>query len=383
MHRRFFGLCFASRSSLLRKIGWLSLLGVASWCASPAVFGQAPDSAQAPGVVTEPAPALLPAEIPPQPADIAAKWKGVIGTYEAAEKPPIDVFESNGRLMMQTKGAKPAELRSEPAEDHFFLTRKGETQTEVQFTRQGNGTATQLAIGDWVWVRREYGGDTNSSARVKTVRPLEEIRKEALQAKPPVEAGSDKFRKADLVELKTMDSAIKLDIRYASTSNFLGEPVYSQARAFLQRPAAMGVAAALKFLKPYGYGLVIYDGYRPWYVTKVFWEATPAEGKIFVADPSQGSRHNRGCAVDLSLYDLKTGEQVEMPGTYDEMSPRSFPLYVGGTSLQRWRRDLLRAAMERSEFTVYEDEWWHFDYKDWREYGILNLRFEDLGAAAK
>jgi D-alanyl-D-alanine dipeptidase len=367
------------RTSLLRKIGWLSLCCAASWCASPAVRAQAPATAPQ----SQPAPALLPSQIPPKPADVAAKWQGLIGTYEAAGQQPVEVFESGGMLMMQTKSAKPVELRAEPVDDHFFLTQNGESQTEVQFTRGENGAAKQLAIGDSYWTRHDYGGNTTSSARVQTVRPLEEIRKEALQAKPPVEAGAEKFRKADLVELKTLDPAIKLDIRYASTSNFLGEPVYSQARAFLQRPAAMGVVAALKFLKPYGYGLVIYDGYRPWYVTKMFWEATPDEGKIFVADPSQGSRHNRGCAVDLSLYDLKTGEQVEMPGTYDEMSLRSFPLYLGGTSLQRWRRDLLRAAFERSGFTVYEDEWWHFDYKDWREYGILNLRFEDLGATAK
>jgi len=77
-------------------------------------------------------------------------------------------------------------------------------------------------------------------------------------------------------------------------------------------------------------------------------------GEIFVADPAQGSRHNRGCAVDLTLYDLATGKPIEMPGTYDEMSPRSFPNYPGGTSLQRWHRDLLRRAMESEGFAVYE-----------------------------
>ena len=101
-----------------------------------------------------------------------------------------------------------------------------------------------------------------------------------------------------------------------------------------------------------------------------------------MADPAQGSRHNRGCAVDLTLYDLKTGAPIEMPGTYDEMSPRSFPNYPGGTSLQRWHRDLLRHAMESEGFTVYEAEWWHFDYKDWAEYPILNIPFEKLNLKA-
>ena len=176
----------------------------------------------------------------------------------------------------------------------------------------------------------------------------------------------------------SLDPNIRLDIRYANANNFLGTPLYTQARAFLQRPAAEALLRALHHLKPFGYGLLIHDAYRPWYVTKIFWDATPPEGKIFVADPKDGSRHNRGCAVDLTLYDLKTGKPIQMPGTYDEMSPRSFPDYPGGTSLQRWHRDLLRWAMESEGFTVYEHEWWHFDYRDWREYPILNVPFEKL-----
>ena len=109
------------------------------------------------------------------------------------------------------------------------------------------------------------------------------------------------FRKADLVELSTLDPSIKLDIRYATTNNFLSTPVYSQARALLQRPAADALLRAHKKLKEMGYGLLIHDAYRPWYVTKIFWDATPADKHVFVADPSQGSRHNRGCAVDLSF----------------------------------------------------------------------------------
>jgi len=99
-----------------------------------------------------------------------------------------------------------------------------------------------------------------------------------------------------------------------------------------------------------------------------------------VADPANGSRHNRGCAVDLTLYDLATGEPVEMVGVYDEMSPRSYPEYPGGTSLQRWHRELLRDAMEAQGFSVYQWEWWHFDYPGWAEYPILNLTFEKLSA---
>jgi D-alanyl-D-alanine dipeptidase len=197
------------------------------------------------------------------------------------------------------------------------------------------------------------------------------------QGDPPREEG--KFRKPELVELIKVDQTIKLDIRYATANNFLGRPVYTEARAFLQKPAAKALARAGKRLKVEGYGLLVFDGYRPWSVTKIFWDVTPADKKEFVADPSKGSRHNRGCAVDLSLYDLKTGKEVEMPGAYDEMTERSHVNYKGGTPEQRRLRDLLRRAMGREGFQVYEPEWWHFDYKDWKEYPILNIGFSEIG----
>jgi len=146
----------------------------------------------------------------------------------------------------------------------------------------------------------------------------------------------------------------------------------------MQRPAAEAVARAAQALNAKGFGLLIHDAYRPWAVTKMFWEATPPEQRVFVADPSQGSRHNRGCAVDLTLYDLEKGRPIEMVGGYDEMTDRSYPDYLGGTSLQRWHRDLLRQAMEKHGFKVYEAEWWHFDFHEWRQYPILNLRFEEM-----
>ena len=206
------------------------------------------------------------------------------------------------------------------------------------------------------------------SFRITPVRPVEELRKEALAATPPTETGP--FRKHDLVDLAGLDPRIKLDIRYATSDNFLGTPVYTAAEARLQRPAARALLRAHRKLLQLGYGLLIFDAWRPWYVTKIFWDATPPDKHDFVADPAKGSRHNRGCAVDLSLYDLKTGREVEMPGVYDEMSERSHPAYPGGTADQRARRDLLRRVMEKHGFQVYEFEWWHFDFRDWRHYAI-------------
>ncbi len=195
-------------------------------------------------------------------------------------------------------------------------------------------------------------------------------------AQPPHETGN--FRPADLVELNKLDPTIKLDIRYATSNNLAHRPVYTEARAFLQRPAAEALVRVNKSLKPLGYGLLVFDGYRPWSVTKLFWDITPTENKKFVADPAKGSRHNRGCAVDLSLYDLATGKEIEMTGVYDEMSERSYPTYTGGTEKQRKMRDLLRSKMEAEGFTVNEFEWWHFDYKDWQVYGITNIPFSKI-----
>src|SRR5690242_12144166 len=163
---------------------------------------------------------------------------------------------------------------------------------------------------------------------ITPLKPVEELRREAMQAQPPAEQGK---RKSDLVEVKKIDPAVKLDVRYASDNNFMATAFYSQARAFLQRPAAQSLAAADRELHKSGYGILIHDAYRPWYVTKMFWDATPDDKKKFVADPAKGSMHNRGCAADVSLYDTKTGKEVAMPSGYDEMSERAYPNYTGGT----------------------------------------------------
>lgn len=193
---------------------------------------------------------------------------------------------------------------------------------------------------------------------------------------PPREPGP--FLKPDLVELIKLDPTLHLEIRYATSNNFVGRPVYKQARAFLQRPAAEALIRAHEKLKAQGYGLLIFDGYRPWKITKLFWDITPLDKKEFVADPQKGSRHNRGCAVDLTLFDLKTGKEVQMPGAYDEMTERSHINYTGGTEEQRKLRDTLRAAMESEGFVVYDPEWWHYDYRDWQKYPILNISFSKI-----
>jgi D-alanyl-D-alanine dipeptidase len=320
----------------------------------------------------------------PKPLDVPAQWKPWIGDYgnfiphtTTTIGGVYSVSEKDGAVWILQREGK-ADAPTYKSMEKFALNQPPPTDPAhgLRLHLDQPGDHRILVMGDVGSAKITPDFNARQQVLIGPVRPVAELRADALAASPPHEDST--FRKPELVELTTLDPAIHLDIRYATKNDFLGTPVYTQARAFLQRPAAEALVRALHKLQPLGYGLLIHDAYRPWYVTKIFWDATPPEGKIFVADPSQGSRHNRGCAVDLTLYDLATGKPIDMPGTYDEMSPRSFPDYPGGTSLQRWHRDLLRRAMESEGFTVYEHEWWHFDYKDWHEYPILNIKFEDL-----
>jgi len=311
----------------------------------------------------------------PHPAAPPEQWQDLIGEY-GWDYDTLYILEKDGRLTALIEWYEYAPL-NQVSKDVFQFPDHGLYDRErATFERDAQGAVTGVKIG-WVEFKRRAGGNIAGGVfHVQPLKPVGELRRDALAAQPPKESGD--FRPPDLVELVKLDPSIKLDIRYATTRNFLSTPMYREARAFMQRPAAEAVVRTSQELHPLGYGLLIHDAYRPWYVTKMFWDAVPDPDHIFVADPSEGSRHNRGCAVDLSVYDLKTGGEVPMVSGYDEMTERAYPFYPGGTSLERWNRALLRHAMENEGFTVYEDEWWHFDYQDWKKYPILNVDFDQI-----
>jgi CubicO group peptidase (beta-lactamase class C family)/D-alanyl-D-alanine dipeptidase len=313
------------------------------------------------------------------PVDAAKDFSDLIGEY-GWDFDKLFVFEDHGKLCVLIEWFDEAPLE-QSSHDVFKFPASGLYQDEsAVFQRAADGLVTGVRVSGVLFPRLPIPTD-DSVFQIKPLEPVEELRREALLAKPPAEHGD--FHSTDLVELSKLDPSIKLDIRYATSRNFLGAPLYLQARAYMQRPAAEAVVRASQWLHTQGYGLLIHDSYRPWYVTKMFWDGTPDDKKIFVADPSKGSRHNRGCAVDLTLYDLKTGKPIRMTGGYDEMSERSYPFYPGGTSIERWHRDLLRRAMGREGFAVYEFEWWHFDYYDYAHYHIGNATFEELDRTAE
>jgi D-alanyl-D-alanine dipeptidase len=308
-------------------------------------------------------------ETAPPPAP--ARWLPMIGEYGPDSAVTI-VLERGGQLWLHSTSA---EVPLVQESDSAFTSARDPGRRAV-FRRGPTGRVARLETGGTTLARRQVGPESGNQLVIDPVRPIAELRREALAARPPVEGGS--FLPMDLVELTTLDPTIRLEIRYATSNNLFGTPFYSQARAFLQRPAAEALVRVSAALRPHGYGLLVHDGYRPWSVTKMFWDAAPEDKHIFVADPAAGSKHNRGAAVDLTLYELATGAPVEMVSTYDETSPRAYPDYPGGTSRQRWHRALLRRAMEAERFAVYETEWWHFDYADWRRYPIGNVAFEAL-----
>jgi D-alanyl-D-alanine dipeptidase len=303
------------------------------------------------------------AALPPPPPSAVADRLGQYGTADSI----VTVYESEGRLFADGRGLKQAPL-TPAGRDRYRAD-----MSDVAF--EGRGPTETMVLNQERLPRRDFGAEVMAAIQAKVKADPAALRAQALAATPPAETGK---QPADLVALTTVDRRIRLDIRYAKSNNFMGFPLYERAGAYLQRPAAEALGRAQKALAAQGYGLLIHDAYRPWFVTKMFWEATPPDSRVFVADPAEGSKHNRGCAVDLTLYNLKTGKPVEMTGRYDEMSTRSYADFVGGTSRQRALRQILRTAMEAEGFTVYPQEWWHFDYKDWASYGIGTVTFTEL-----
>lgn len=314
----------------------------------------------------------------PRPPPPPAEFLPLIGEY-GWDHNILFVFEQDGALTVLIEWLERYPLTADPEDpDRFHFPDRGLYPGEsLKFLRTPEGRVTGADLSGIVFERRP--GPAEGTFRIEPLLPVEELRKLAAAGSPPVEEGD--FLDSDLVRLTDLDPTIRLDVRYAGENNFMGTAFYQVADAFLQRPAAEALARAHAAFGDHGYGVIVYDGYRPWRVTKMFFDATPEHQRIFVADPASGSRHNRGAAVDLGLYDRATGEVQVFVSGYDEFSERAFPGYVGGTSEQRWLRELVRQVMEREGFDVYEHEWWHFDYGAWERYRIQNVPLHRIGEA--
>lgn len=180
----------------------------------------------------------------------------------------------------------------------------------------------------------------------------------------------------ELVDIETAIPSVILDIRYATTDNFMQEVMYKQARAFARKPVVEQLKKIQAALKERGYGLKIFDGYRPYDVTLSFYEK--ASDKNFVASPKNGSKHNRGCAIDLTIVDLKTGKDVPMPTPYDSFEAAAAANYSNLPKEIIKNRDYLIETMQAHGFKVLHNEWWHYDFIGWQNFSLMDIPFEKL-----
>lgn len=179
-----------------------------------------------------------------------------------------------------------------------------------------------------------------------------------------------------LVDLEEFIPGIKIDIKYATPDNFTGKVLYPKAKAFVRFPVAKALLKIQQALKEKGLELKIFDGYRPYDITVFMWGAT--ELKKYVANPKEGSRHNRGCAVDLTIIDSKTGEELEMPTLYDDFTQKANHNYNKLSKTALKNRELLKSLMTKHGFSIMQAEWWHYDFKGWKNYELMNISFDDL-----
>lgn len=180
----------------------------------------------------------------------------------------------------------------------------------------------------------------------------------------------------ELVQLTEVIPGLMIDIRYATTNNFTGKKIYNLARAFARKPVAQALKSVQQDLSILGYGLKIFDGYRPYSATVKFYETY--HDTTFVASPYSGSKHNRGCALDLTLIEISSGKELKMPTAYDAFLKEASPTYPIRNKKAKMNRAILINAMQKHGFIVNENEWWHFDFIGWERFEVMDIDFEKL-----
>lgn len=320
------------------------------------------------------------------PDDAPKDIKYILGFYYGNGE-NILIRENNGRLELLYRTAQ--EDRSFAAAnlyplskvhfDSYTLQESGpmsNTEAGVRFERDTDGYGISCRVGGNTYSRYFLG--TTQGERAKPFR-LEErsaeewtkLREEA--AKSAVPAALAAGEQAHLVDAATV-AGVKVNSVYAGSDNLFGAPLYTTSKLFVSKEAAVALGKVQQRLAPYGYGLVLWDAYRPWSVSKLANLALPEGKKDMLEDPEvKGSVHNTGNAVDVGLYSLDSGEELDMGCGFDEPSLRQYASYAGGTSRERYLRSLLREEMELQGFKGIEMEWWHFEYGDCSKFAHLNV----------
>ena len=320
------------------------------------------------------------------PDDAPKDIKYILGFYYGNGE-NILIRENDGRLELLYRTAQ--EDRSFAAAnlyplskvhfDSYTLQESGpmsNTEAGVRFERDPDGYGISCRIGGNTYSRYFLG--TTQGERAKPFR-LEErsaeewakLRTEAAKAAVPAALAAGE--QAQLVDAASV-AGVKVNSVYAGSDNLFGAPLYSTPKLFVAKDAAAALGRVQQRLAPYGYGLVLWDAYRPWSVSKLANLALPEGKKDMLEDPEvKGSVHNTGNAVDVGLYSLDSGEELDMGCGFDEPSLRQYASYAGGTSRERYLRSLLRDEMELQGFKGIEMEWWHFEFGDCSKFAHLNV----------
>ena len=322
------------------------------------------------------------------PPDAPKDVKHILGFYYGNGE-NILIRENGGRLELlyrfaqadKTFGGANVYPLSKEHFDSYTLNEAGpmtSSESSVRFERYSDGYGISCRVGGHVYSRYFLGNTTGERAKefrfpARSAEEWAKLRAEAAAAVlPPALAAGEQV---ELVDASTI-AGVKIDSRYGSADNCFGAPLYTNEKLYLGKEAAAALGKVQQHVAAYGFGLVLWDAYRPWSVSKLAHLALPDNSKGLLEDPDpKGSAPNTGNAVDVSLYDLETGEQVEMISGFDEPSLRQFASYTGGTSRQRYLRALLRESMELYGFRGIEMEWWHFDYQPSTKWAHLNVNF--------
>lgn len=320
------------------------------------------------------------------PTDAPKDVKHILGLYYGNGE-NILIRENQGRLELLYRFAQSDRSFSGAniyplAKEHFdayTMTEAGpmsSTEASVRFERDTDGYGISCRVGGHTYSRYFMGEGVGERAKPfrlpeRSAEDWAKLRAEAAKAvEPAALAAGEQAKLMDAAQL----AGLKVESVYAGSDNLFGAPLYTTSKLYIAEELVPALAKVQEALAEQGYGLVLWDAYRPWSISKLANLALPDDKKDMLEDPeTKGSVHNTGLAVDVGLYDLATGETLELTSGFDEPSPRQYASYAGGTSRQRYLRDLLRETMEQYGFKGIEMEWWHFAYADPSKYAHLNV----------
>ena len=246
----------------------------------------------------------------------------------------------------------------------------------VHFERDSNGNGVVCKIGGKRFARNFYPGEGDKVLRLEKTLEYDQLKSAAVQAALPAKLAQGQAAK--LVPLKKIIPDARFSLPYAGTNNIFGLPLYNTSEIFMDLDAANALKRVSDRLAVQGYGLMIWEGYRPWHVSKLASDLLPKDKKYMLPLPEKGEDRNTGRTVDVSLYDLTGRKEADMISGFDEISVRQYPGYAGGTEEQRSLRDFLADAMKKEGFIQGKDEWWHFSFGSIEGWQHLNTPYDQI-----